>query len=872
MVTAQPKSVFDTILDWSKSRPLWQQDALRRIVAAGKLSDEDKSALVQLCLKGRGAEGVALEAVPLAAEHIPGVASAGAAISLTSISDISGVNRLCSDQTLPFGPTGITIIYGDNGVGKSGYARILKRACRARFVGDLLPNAFDTTGGATAAATIGYCSGAVPAAPIAWVNDGRPHPVLSSVSVFDRECAIVHVRGENEVAFRPFGLDVPDELAATCQVVKEALTAEQTRLKNTQDMIFVQPSWSPKSPVGQIMGALKATTKLAHLEAISELSEDDEIRLARLNSDLVRDPLKAAAEQRMFANGIQRLADTLMPILDQTADEPLSRLLALATEARGKRQSATLAADAAFGGHSVKGVGEAAWRALWEAARRYSLDVAYPERPFPPAADDAQCLLCHQPLSGIAVSRMSAFENFIKTDTEKLAEEAERDLTEALGALQARSVQISSFPLRRQIALSSPKVAAAVLRSLASARLRRRICLDSVDSDETVHMPDAAPNPTSALRQLVADTLRYADELTAAADPTGRQHLEDERDALRDRKALEILLPKAKAEIERLVQLDRVSKCLTETATHAITTLGNTIADQVITPRMRDRFQEEIQQLAASRVRVDIVRSGGKYGSPQYQVRLFANEKAKVHSVLSEGEQTCVALAVFLAELATAGHSSCLVFDDPVSSLDHRWRRKVAERLVKEAEKRQILVFTHDLVFLNDLQTLARKAEVPLKEISLTQTGAGTGIVHEGLPWAGQKVSERLDNLEKEARAAAKLYEAQDDEGYAAAVANFYSRLRSTWERALEDRAFCDVVNRHRDYINARNLAKVTVLNEADTTAWAAGFKTCCDVTDAHDPSRGRNAAPPPPADLLKHVGELKAWDESLRLRQKAIA
>lgn len=411
-----------------------------------------------------------------------------------------------------------------------------------------------------------------------------------------------------------------------------------------------------------------------------------------------------------------------------------------------------------------------------------------------------------------------------------------------------------------------------MLRALATARLRRRITLNSVDETGTVHMLDAAPDPVPAVRQVVIDMQRYAGELTAAANPIGRKVLEDERNALRDRKALNVLLPKAHAEIDRLVQLARLSKCLTETTTNAVTSLGNGIADQVITPRMRDRFQEEIQKLAASRVRVDIVRSGGKYGSPQYQVKLFANDRAKVHSVLSEGEQTCVALAVFLTELATAGHSSCLVFDDPVSSLDHRWRRKVAERLIEEAAVRQIVVFTHDLVFLNDLQTLARQRSVSIKEISLTQTVAGAGVVHEGLPWAGQKIPERLDNLEKDARAARLLYEAHDDDGYAAAVANFYNRLRSTWERALEDRAFCNVINRHRDYIDAKNLKRVTVLTETDTASWAAGFKICCDITDAHDPSRGRNASPPPPDDLLKHVGELKDWAENLRVRQAAIA
>lgn len=872
MVTTQPKSVFDSILEWSLTRPMWQRDALRRIVAKGKLSPEDKADLVRLCLKGQGQDGIALEGAPLIAEHVPAVAAAGSAITITSIARVSGVNRLAADQTLPFASSGITVVYGDNGVGKSGYARILKRACRARFVGELLANAFEPTAIGVGTATIAYSEGGILAEPIVWINDGKSHNILSAVSVFDRDCATVHVRNENEVAFRPFGLDVPDELAAACLSVKESLTVEQTRLKASQDGIFLQPSFSADTPVGKILSNLKATTKLASLEAMARLSEDEERRLTQLNEDLARDPLRAAAEQSAAAQALDRFADDLVEILAKTADEPLSSLLALAQDARDKRAAAKLAAETAFSDAAIPGVGEKTWRALWDAARRYSVEVAYPEQPFPPEATDAHCVLCLQTLPKDAMARMSAFERFVQADTEKVACEAEHEFQTALSLLEAAPIRISAFPLRPQLALRSKVVGAAVLRALAAARLRRRIVLDSVNEVGTVPMVEAAPDPVSAVRQVVADMQQYSRELTAAADPAGRKVLEDERNALRDRKALEVLLPKARAEVDRLVQLARLSKCLTETATNAVTSLGNKIADQVITPRMRDRFQEEIQKLAASRVRVDIVRSGGKYGSPQYQVKLFANEKAKVHSVLSEGEQTCVALAVFLAELANAGHSSCLVFDDPVSSLDHRWRRKVAERLAEEATIRQIIVFTHDLVFLNDLQTLARQRSVPIKEISLTQTAAGAGVVREGLPWAGQKIPERLDNLEKDARAARVLYEAHDDEGYAGAVANFYNRLRSTWERALEDRAFCNVVTRHRDYIDAKNLKRVTVLTETDTAAWAAGFKICCDITDAHDPSRGRNASPPPPEDLLKHVDELKKWAENLRIRQNAIA
>lgn len=870
-MTAQPKSVFDTILEWSAARPAWQRDALRRIIAKGKLSDVDKAELVQLCLKGQGAEGIAVESHPLEASHVPTAAVAGSAITLTSLSQVAGVNRLAAGQRLPFAPSGITVVYGDNGVGKSGYARILKRACRARFVGDILPNAFDPAASSVASATIAYSEGALAAAPIDWVNEGKPHPILSAVSVFDRDCASVHVRNENVVAFRPFGLDVPDELAAACQAVKEALSTEQTRLKGAQDSIFSSPTFNPETPVGKILANLKATTKLGPLEAMAGLLDVEESRLDQLNEDLARDPLRAAAEQRTAAQTLERFADSLASILAKTADGPLLKLLALGEDAATKRGAAKVAAETAFSDAAIPGVGEKTWRVLWEAARRYSVEVAYPGQPFPPEETDTHCVLCLQPLEDSAVARMAAFERFVQADTEKVASEAEKELHAAFGELEKAPIRIAAFPLRRQLVLRSRSAGAAVLRALAVARLRRRITLDGIASQNKVSLPAAGPDPVAAVRQVAADLLTYAKNLEAAADPAGRKILVDERDALRDRKALDDLLPKVKAEIQRLLQLARLAKCITETATNAVTTLGNGIADQVITPRMRERFQGEIQKLAASRVRVDIVRSGGKYGSPQYQVRLYANEKAKVHSVLSEGEQTCVALAVFLAELATAGHSSSLVFDDPVSSLDHRWRRKVAERLAEEAAVRQIVVFTHDLVFLNDLQTLARQRGVPIKEISLTQTAIGAGVVHEGLPWAGQKIPERLDNLEKDARAARLLYEAHDDEGYATAVANFYNRLRSTWERALEDRAFCNVVTRHRDYIDAKNLKRVTALTETDTASWAAGFKICCDITDAHDPSRGRNASPPPPEDLVKHVGDLKDWAESLRIRQAAI-
>ena len=67
--------------------------------------------------------------------------------------------------------------------------------------------------------------------------------------------------------------------------------------------------------------------------------------------------------------------------------------------------------------------------------------------------------------------------------------------------------------------------------------------------------------------------------------------------------------------------------------------------------------------------------------------------------ILSEGEQRALALAGFLTEVALTEGSGPIIVDDPVSSLDRDRSVRVAERLAEEACQRQVIVFTHDIIF-----------------------------------------------------------------------------------------------------------------------------------------------------------------------------
>ncbi len=75
--------------------------------------------------------------------------------------------------------------------------------------------------------------------------------------------------------------------------------------------------------------------------------------------------------------------------------------------------------------------------------------------------------------------------------------------------------------------------------------------------------------------------------------------------------------------------------------------------------------------------------------------------------IVSEGERRAVGLAFFLAELTTMAAGFGFILDDPVSSFDDDRRQSVAERLMAEARRRQVIVFTHDLQFVADLQSQA---------------------------------------------------------------------------------------------------------------------------------------------------------------------
>jgi hypothetical protein len=122
--------ILQEILTWSQGLPSLQSDAIARLFAKDELSNDEMDDLFALLKTEHGiADPKGRKANKLSADQIPIGATPTVQVRLLAMKDLQHVNALAANTRLPFAPEGLTVIYGDNGSGKSGYSRVLKRAC-----------------------------------------------------------------------------------------------------------------------------------------------------------------------------------------------------------------------------------------------------------------------------------------------------------------------------------------------------------------------------------------------------------------------------------------------------------------------------------------------------------------------------------------------------------------------------------------------------------------------------------------------------------------------------------------------------------------------------------------------------------------------
>lgn len=801
----------------------------------------------------------------LAREHLATKSNGADATSLVTLTHHRGANALAGEQTIAFGPH-LTIVYGQNAAGKSGYARILKKACRSRFTEPILGNLLSGTAPAKLQATITFRQGAQDTTT-AWTVDSPPSDALAAVSVFDAACAPVYLRDKTDVAFRPFGLDIFDRLAALCGEVRTRLESDKAKLTARAPNL---PAFSEGTKVRSLIDHLSSLTNADEVRVLGTLSSKEQARLDELRAHQrdvhAANPKQRARELTSRAERFDLLSRHVAGLFTIFRNAALDQLRSTAQTLRVAQASLALLRETALTPDLLPGTGEETWRKMWEATEAFSAR-AYPESPFPVLASGARCPFCQQEIGSEAEARLRHFGEYVASTAQAQVREAERMYKTALAAVRQAVIARPDLDLAvNELRSENSPLAQEVQSFLQTAERTQKGVADAEAEGIGVLASGLTQSPENDL-QAAASSLRERAKQLLVAKPAMKPEAEVELREFEARVILREHLQTILGEIERKTRLAVYEQCLTDTSTHAITKKSTELTSRLVTDQLRAGFQEELEGLEFRHLAVEIRAAGGTKGALFHRL-VFSNAPGvTVMHVLSEGESRTLSLASFLTELKTAASRSAIIFDDPVSSLDEAWRERIARRLVSESRERQVIVFTHDLLFLRFLMDEAERQEVHYAQ-QYVRREHEVGLCSADLPWIAMSTGERIGVLRSRSQTAEKLFRTAR-ESYEAYAREIFGMLREAWERATTEVLLNDVVDRFRYSIETKRVRLLPDITEEDYDALEAGMAECSRWMRGHDQPPADGTPFPEPHVLSTRIEELAIWVKNINDRRR---
>jgi hypothetical protein len=541
------------------------------------------------------------------------------------------------------------------------------------------------------------------------------------------------------------------------------------------------------------------------------------------------------------------------------------------TEGRRKSEEAKRLREATFPQNLLPGTGSEPWKAMWESSRAFSEQQAYPEKAFPVTEDEAKCVLCQQDLDHAAAHRLRQFEEFITSTTERELRQIREDFARRRNAFTSLKTTTDAIEETiKELLLEHASKADIISSVIAQSEKRRATVVAALTEDSNLPQDCAAlASASSEVQSIAVEIDARIKSLRESANTEARKKMADEAQELRARVALgkheQIILD----EIENKKKIAAYGQCIDETKPTAITAKSSQVTKAVVSVRLKQSFKNELNNLEFNHVEVDLKEVGGAEGVFYHKLILTRNPGVEVPKIVSEGEQRCISIAAFFAELSTADDPSAIVFDDPVSSLDFEWRLNVAKRLVEESKHRQVIVFTHDVVFLLALKQYAEESSIEPLDQHVRRQSKGAGVCADELPWVAMPVKGKIGFLKNRYQAAEKLSRDGNQDAYEYEAKYLYGMLRETWERALEEVLLGGVVERYRPSVQTQKLTPLSDITDADCKTVETAMTKCSTWLPGHDKAAAARAPVPGAAELKKDIDALETWVKGIRDRRK---
>lgn len=851
-------SVPTSLESWLNSRPSWLRMAADGLVNNRRMpTDQEMDALASHCLK-EAAKTLETPHPALAPGVILGTPSVGA-LRIDALSAIRGVNAIGTNAILDLSQGHMTVVYGANGSGKSGYARLMKHICGARAKGAIHGNVFgNATEAASAQVTVTTTSatdGTLATNTLDWHAASGPHPKLAAVPVFDSATALELGDTASTATHLPRVMRFVGALITISDRVSERLEARAAQLISQLPVIPMELAQTSASVFFQ---ELKPTLNdEAIVEACAFPDALLQERLALETALAQANPAVAHAKAITDLERLTKLEESASQLAESLNDEKSKAIVSARTNATLKRQAATAYATTFINGMPLKGVGGPVWETLWEAAKAYSTGAAYPDHIYPHLKEGARCVLCQQSLNSDGRERLASFEDYLNATLQTDAKAAEDTLTTLMAALPKEVVETSAAWQSQCAAARLDGAQAATFAQEVNARLRALGVATDMASIPSIKWSTW----TEALDHTKVATTAQRDALATLLDPSGRAQKEARFRELKAKEWLCGQVEAVRAEVVRLKKLTVVKAAIQLTLTRSLTIKSNEIGEAELAKGYCDRFNAELQALGGSNLPVRMNHKASGKGIYSFYIELKdAKSHIKNREILSEGEQRIVALAAFLADATGADRGLPAIFDDPISSLDQRYEEAVAKRLVDLAEHRQVVVLTHRLSLMVLLRSAAEQrpslglSPVEAHVASIGRDGADTGMPAT-IDSFSLKPKSGFNKMVSEIGAIKKY----DSQIKAIALKAACSNFRILVERSVEDDLCSGIINRYRREIKTLNKLKRLNAITPEDCALIEAMMTKYSAFEHSQPIE-TPAWLPDPDELLKDVQTMIEW------------
>ncbi len=856
-------AAIDLIRDWATGIAYWEQAVLEKLAAGFTLTEKDHQRFLNLMLEDSGlASKTQANRPKLSFPATLPNASPATSFRIERLANLRNVNALPPAQQLTFGPQ-LTIIYGANGSGKTGYTRPFGSAGFARGDREVLSDARKVSTDQSPAAEIEIVKNGTKAT-VSWKYGTRP-PELSGVYVFDGTSASVHLTKANALSFSPAGLDLLTDLAAVTDQVRERL---RRMIEARSAPHGFGGYFAGDSVISREIAALGAKTdvvklrELATLTTVEKESMDDlDRQIATLKTQNV--PARIA-NLKQEARDIQKLVELLRNVdtaLDPAVEQQVSDLI---TRSEGLRKEAERAGSDQFQFAQFTQVGSQAWREFVATAKRLADAESKSDAPYPNHGD--HCLLCRQTLSHEAIGLINRLWDFLGSNAPARYLAAQAQCVSR--ANQFRTLDLSFFgsdaSARRILQNEIPEEVSEIdffLKQCGQRSSQLQSALNTMVMNEvpTAHLP--------SLNRILSSITRRQEEIAhlESNDPSATQHqLEGTLRELQHRKMLSTHLADIEHWIDDQKWSARAHKAIG--STRHITAKYNELFKTVVTDRYQALFEDILRKLKSNLKLV--IETRGQKGETVRQIILspqsFA-QKLAVDKVLSDGEKRAVALADFLTEVTLDTSSQAIILDDPVSSLDADSKKAIATLLTEHAAMRQVIVFTHDLAFLHTLKVRAKKANIDIASHWIRIEEGQPGYVYlDNSPLC--EGDYKSANVARECYNAAKNAPPAEQER---ALQQGFGALRTSYEAFIIYDLFNEVVKRFEERVSFERLRDVSIDN-ATVDSVVEKLSLLSRYIDAHLHSDAFSSEKATPELLLQEITAFEELRRNTRERRKS--